>query len=64
MARKIAHSQRNSGNIAAAQRASATARQCPKCERKAALIRYSDDMFSGMYCRWPDCDYTAVKFKH
>ena len=64
MAHKIALSQRNSGNIAAAQRASAESRQCPKCGRKAALTHYRDDMFSGRYCRWDDCDYTAVRLRY
>jgi hypothetical protein len=60
---KIAHSQRNSGNIAAAQRRSAAARECPKCGRKAALTRYRDEMFSGLFCRWEDCDYTGVRLR-
>ena len=33
---------------------SAERRQCPKCDRKAALIR--EDF--GTYCRW--CDYEKL----
>lgn len=41
---------------------SARVRQCPKCGRKSALVRVSEDWGYGSYCRWkyetpPRCDY-------
>lgn len=63
MTSKIAQSQRNSGNIAAAQKLSAESRQCPSCGRKSALSYYRDEMFLGTYCRWADCNYTTVRLR-
>lgn len=56
---KQATSQRNSGNVAAAQRLQAERRQCPECGRKSALIapaRLPVDVTSA--CRW--CDYVVM----
>lgn len=50
-------------NTVAAQQRSAQRRQCPKCGRKSALVRFSDDEAFGRYCRWDDCDYEDVMFR-
>jgi hypothetical protein len=42
-------------NTVKAMQRSAAARQCPKCERKSALKRFSDDLMYGTACRW--CGY-------
>jgi hypothetical protein len=45
----------------AAMSRSAERRQCPKCNRKSALVRLPRDLDRGYasmtYCRWADCDY-------
>lgn len=50
-------------NSVTAARNSAAKRQCPKCGRKSALIRYSDELMFGTACRWPDCGYEAMTMR-
>lgn len=51
-------SSRNTTNNRRAQKRSAERRRCPKCQRKAALLRNTDVPGMTLYhCRWPDCDY-------
>jgi hypothetical protein len=61
--RKQAHSQRNSGNVAAAQRRSAEKRRCPECGRGGAVKFYSDEYGYGSYCRWDDCKYARITIR-
>lgn len=44
-------------NTITAMQRSATGRQCPKCRRKSAVKRHEDELGSGSYCRYEDCDY-------
>lgn len=55
--KKRALSRRKSGNVAAGQVRSAESRQCPRCERGGAMVRFSDEDAFGAQCRWPDCGY-------
>lgn len=53
-------------NTVTAMKRSAESRQCPKCGRKSALIRYSDDFMYGVTCRWKiegKCDYEKFTFR-
>lgn len=34
-------------------------RECPKCQRKMALLHHSDEWSFGSCCRW--CDYSAIQ---
>lgn len=45
-------------NTVKAMERSAAARQCPKCGRKSALSRVSDEWQFGHYCRW--CGYENI----
>ena len=48
---------KRSANFRTAMSNSAENRRCPKCDRKSAVVRFSDELGSGRYCRWDDCDY-------
>lgn len=37
----------------------AESRQCPRCNRGAALSNYDDGLLIGVACRW--CDYTHLR---
>jgi ribosomal protein S27AE len=47
-------------NTVTAMKRSAERRQCPKCGRKSALVRFSDEWAFGSCCRWSDCNYENV----
>lgn len=49
-----------SDQATAAATRSAARRQCPKCGRKSALVRVSDDTATAQACRWLDCGYTRI----
>lgn len=54
---------RATANTVTAMRRSAESRQCPKCGRKSALVRFSEDWGYGSYCRWKlegKCDYERI----
>lgn len=46
-------------NTVTAMKRSAESRRCPKCNRKSALQRWSDDFARGSACRW--CDYATYR---
>ena len=48
-------------NTVKAMERSAGARQCPKCDRKSALKRVSDELMYGTACRW--CDYESITIR-
>jgi ribosomal protein L37AE/L43A len=54
------NTKRATTNTVTAMRRSAQSRQCPKCQRKSALKRYDDGTYSGVFCRWDDCDYKRL----
>jgi Zn ribbon nucleic-acid-binding protein len=50
-------------NSVTAAKRSAKSRQCPKCNRKSALVFYSDDLMFGHGCRWADCGYERMTMR-
>jgi len=54
---------RRSDAFAHAMARSAERRQCPKCQRKSAVVRLSrdEDDFISAYCRWEDCGWCRVR---
>ena len=51
------YNHRKGPTFAAAMKQSAEKRRCPNCERKSAIVRFTDDFGNGGWCRWPDCGY-------
>lgn len=53
---------RATANTVTAMKRSAERRKCPKCGRKSALVRVSEDWGRGSVCRWKaegKCDYAS-----
>lgn len=34
-------------------------RQCPKCQRKSALVKVENLYGRGLVCQWDDCQHVA-----
>lgn len=51
---------RSTPNSRTAASSSAKKRQCPRCQRKSALVFISEDVHFGFACRWPDCGYANL----